>query len=542
MKKEWFELKDYTKQEIDKQVWVPLRCSRKYINEGKIGYLGFKEEFLGATSILVKKEDIEKAKDLEWMDVGLMRSHKGNPYEDEYKSAFYFEEDGVIGENLIIAHEIGGEHCNNWYISPDLLSTLELTQEKDSWLAYNRGYEEVIKLHKNQNGCVDEILIRSSYLKDYLCVRDRALMVSSYKSRTEILEEEPEVDWELEKIINVESGTKWSGRMCAIHEGGPRFGEEIAILHVGRTNVNFEEDVPEFPFSHNEKGIKSESWVKKFKGKKLYRIEGEVWKNDFVYPLVKSTIILDDRDNSEEYLYVADASGTKENSKKLIDSGKYLWFKPELVEAVLAHRGANLSWYTQDTGAISFSRGDSVRFGVNKIGLITVYAKDVVLLPDWQQKIWLAYNVSPDGKVSAELLVSQQEAVPAKTLPPEEHFGIELKKINARYKELYGEKLIKYEKIDDILKNIHRFVAVRKNGLFILAKDISRLTADSFDVSVVRKALGNKPENKNLGALKLMEKILSTRVSEKLAKKIMAPLFHSYDLRIADSHYRHKIQ
>ncbi len=218
MGKEWFELKDYIAQKSDKQVWVPLRCSRKYINEGEVGYLGFKEEYFGSTSILIKKEDVEKAKELEWMDVGLFRGHKGNPYEEEYKPASYFEHNEIIGENLIIAHEIGGNHCDNWYISPDLLSTLELVQENNSWLAYNRGYEEVIKLHKNQNGCVDEILIKLPYLKDYLAVRDRVLMLSSYRSRTEIVEKELRVDWEIEKIISLEKGIKWSGRIWPIHE------------------------------------------------------------------------------------------------------------------------------------------------------------------------------------------------------------------------------------------------------------------------------------------------------------------------------------
>lgn len=383
MQKEWFELKDYIDQKADKQVWVPLRSSRKYISEGEYGCLGFKEEYFGSTSILIKKEDAEKAKKLEWIDVGLIRGHKGNPYEDEYKPAHYFECDGIEGENLIIAHEIGGEYCNNWYISPDLLSTLELVQENDNWFAYNRGHEEVIKLHKNQNGCVDEILIRLNYLKDYLCVRDRILFISSYKSRTEVLENEIKVDWELEKIIDNKDGIKWSGRMWPIHEGSShRFGEKMAIFHVGRTNIDFNEDVPEYPFSTNETNVESKNWIRGFKGKKLYRIEGEVWKNDFVFPALKSSIILNDEAH-EEYSYIVDAAGSKEKAKNLIDSGKYLWFKPEVVNSILANKETSLSWYTKDTGGIGFTRWGLIHFGINQIGLITVYAKDVVLLPDW---------------------------------------------------------------------------------------------------------------------------------------------------------------
>lgn len=537
MQKEWFELKDYIDQRADKQVWVPLRCSRKYIAEGKYGYSGFKEEYFGSTSILIKKEDIEKAKNLEWMDVGLIRGHKGNPYGEEYQPANYFEHDGIIGENLIIAQGIGGNYCDNWYISPDLLSTLELVQEKDSWFAYNRGYEEVIKLHKNENGCVDEILIRLNYLKDYLCVRDRVLMISSYKSRTEIADKEMEVDWKLEKIINLEKGTQWSGRVWPIHEGGgERFGEKMAVLHVGRTNIDFNEDVPEYPFSSDEKNVESKSWTQGFSGKKLFRIEGEVWKNDFVFPSLGSSIILDNKDNNEEYKYIIDASGNKETSKKLIDSGKYLWFKPEVINSILTNRDTDLSWYTKDTGGVGFNRWGLIHFGVNKIGLVTIYAKDIALLPDWQQKIWHSYNISPDGKVSAELLMSQQEAKPASTLPPESYFEIELKNLNNNFKKLYGEELIENNKIDEILKNIHRFVSTKENGLFVLAKDISRVTADSFNNSLLKMVLGNKKEHKEFRSLKLLRELISTKVPANFAERIMAPLDASYLLRISDAH------
>lgn len=536
MQKEWFELKDYINQKADRQVWVPLRSSRKYINEGQYGCLGFKEEYFGSTSILIKEEDVEKAKELEWMDIGLFRNHKGNPYEEEYKPAYYFKHNGITGENLVIAHEIGGDYCDNWYISPDLLSTLELVQEGESWFAYNRGHEEVIKLHKNENGCVDEILIRLNYLKDYLCVRKMLLLLSSYKSRAEVVENEINVNWELEKIIDIEKGIRWGGRMWPIHEGGShRFGEKMAIIHVGRTNINFDEDVPEYPFSANEADTESKSWEQDFEGRKLYRIEGEVWKNDFVFPASKSLIILNN-DISEEYSYIIDASGNKEKTNNLIDSGKYLWFKPQVINSILSNKETNLSWYTRDTGGIGFSRWGLIHFGINQIGLITVFAKDIALLPDWQQKIWHTFNTSPDGKVSAELLMSQQEAQPAGTLSPEEHFEIELKKIDHNFMINFGENLLNNEKIDEILKKINRFISIEKDGLYVLAKDIARVTADSFSNSLLKRVLGNKKEYKDLGSLKLLRELLSSKIPKSTAEKIMEPLDASYLLRISDAH------
>jgi len=37
--------------------------------------------------------------------------------------------------------------------------------------------------------------------------------------------------------------------------------------------------------------------------------------------------------------------------------------------------------------------------------------KDIAYLPEWQQRIWSAFNVSPEGGVSDELLASQCEQI-----------------------------------------------------------------------------------------------------------------------------------
>jgi len=65
----------------------------------------------------------------------------------------------------------------------------------------------------------------------------------------------------------------------------------------------------------------------------------------------------------------------------------------------------------------------TVHFGINSLGLLNVYAKDIGLLPEWQQRIWAGYNVGPDGKVSKELLASQIDAEPADTQAPEAFLG-----------------------------------------------------------------------------------------------------------------------
>ena len=106
----------------------------------------------------------------------------------------------------------------------------------------------------------------------------------------------------------------------------------------------------------------------------------------------------------------------------LADSGRSLWFKPDVVTALADRRAGSLGWYTRDTGSVSCSPDCAVHFGINQLGLVNVFAEDVVLLPEWQQQIWAGHNVGPEGGVSEELLASQVRARPAETQVLEEFF------------------------------------------------------------------------------------------------------------------------
>jgi hypothetical protein len=56
---------------------------------------------------------------------------------------------------------------------------------------------------------------------------------------------------------------------------------------------------------------------------------------------------------------------------------------------------------------------------MNKLGIVNAFAKDIALLPEWQQKIWSGDNISSEGGVSEELLDSQMRAMLANTQAPE---------------------------------------------------------------------------------------------------------------------------
>lgn len=206
------------------------------------------------------------------------------------------------------------------------------------------------------------------------------------------------------------------------------------------------------------------------------------------------------------------------------------------MNALIHYREGTLSWYTRDTGNVCCSPDYNIHFGINSIGLINVYAKDIALLPEWQQIIWAGYNIGPEGKVSRELLSAQMEAKPASTKAPEQFLGKGLTNLNHLFETKIGITVIRqHDQIADLIARCHRFRSVDREGLFSLAKDLARLTADSIDAAALHK-IAPPAKGEKLGSLKSMEKLIAIKIGMSTAKTIMSALFGIYELRLADAH------
>lgn len=69
-----------------------------------------------------------------------------------------------------------------------------------------------------------------------------------------------------------------------------------------------------------------------------------------------------------------------------------------------------------------------------------------------------------------------------------------------------------------LLNKLHRFRATSKEGLFELAKDVARITADSFDSQSIQTiVIPSKGEK--WGSLKSVEKLLTEKLKSNLLEK-----------------------
>ena len=536
MNQDWFEMPDVKRRKLDDSVWVPLRSTQEVERGGEYGHAGFNSEFFGVGTLAVPLKNRSTAEELGWMDIGISHPHSGYLDKKKYIPAdIYAGYGGFSGVHLVLQQAgIPGEN-SEWHLHQDLVIALGLKREGDVWVRPEEGYVEVARLERKEESAPALLSIKSSHLKDYLCARKMALYVTSYRQRVGIFEDAGHIQWPEGYSEQVAGLDRWEGRVSEIHEGslGMRYGQRVAVFHMANTGVDTEADVPILGLPTDGE-FESETWTKGYDGRKLYRVDGELWRNEWVEPAAKSAIVRGDR-TTPTVFFIVDPEGNRESAETLVGGGRWLWFRPEVMSTLAHRRGGGMKWYTRDTGGVWCTPGDGVHFGVNPLGLVNVYAKDIALLPEWQQRIWCGYNVGPEGGVSEELMDSQVRAYPADTQAPEAFLEEGLTLLNQLAVQKLGFPLLKqHDQIPELILRSHRFRAVDKSGLLALAKDLARLTADSLDAAAMQKVIA-PPKGEKWGSLKSLEKMLATKFPDR-ARAALTRLVGIYDLRLSDAH------
>lgn len=538
MNQDWFEMRDIRRRKLKNSVWIPLRATQELRKNGRYGYLGYKKEFFGTGTVAVPIDQKDAALKLGWNDIGIRHNHSGFYDNEKYVTADVYEDydSKFLGVHLVLDQYFNSAEAREWHLHQDVVVTLRLKREKDVWVCPDEGYTDVVRLHRaTKDGRPALLEVRAEHLKDYLCARNMGLYVTSYYSRDVVTDDASFIVWKNGAGKDETQTDRWEGRVIEIHEGGHPYGEKIAVFHASRTDVDESDDIPDISSMPSDQNTMSSSWERSFQGRKLFMVMGELWRKEWIDPAHVSPRIKRDSQPPSVF-FVVDEQGNKETKETLAHGGRWLWFKPDVIMALAHRRGGSLGWYTRDTGSVSCSPDCAVHFGINRLGLVNVYAKDVALLPEWQQQIWTGHNVGPEGGVSEELLASQVRAQPAKTQAPEEFFkkGIELINVLSQ-KQLNISIFRDHEFVRELYEKTHRFRAVDKAGLYALAKDIARLTADNIDTTAIQTVI-SPPKGIKWGSLKTLENLLASKIGSQPARSMLSALVGAYELRHADAH------
>lgn len=450
--------------------------------------------------------------------------------------SFYDDPDGRLGLRLVLAQHLNSAHPRQIFINQDFVTAYGLLEEGDYWLRPNEGYEQVVRLTRKDDGTVIFVEIRAEYLKDYLAARNAALRLYYYRQRRAILQDNPNFDWPEDISLVSEPNDRLDVRCNEIGASGERPGTTWAMLKAWRTDVDPEEEVPDFSGNDDEATeTESTTGVRGNEGGRFLVI-GEMWRGEWIEP-AESSCRIGNGEPDEVLMVQLDGGGGRVDltTLKYEEVGKYLWFKPEVVNDLLSRRGASMSWCTHDTGGISPSPDWLLHFGVNKLGLVNAYAYDVARRPLWERRIWVAHNCRPDGGVSAELMQAQMACRPASTNSPEFMIHQALGWIDQIFKKKFKIALFRdHPELEELASKVHRFRAVDESGLRSLAKDLVKMSIERINKKSLIDALGDGKSDQ--GTLKLLQKLLSKYTNEDYAYACMTPLFGAYDLRIAEAH------
>jgi hypothetical protein len=535
----WFEMVAIRRRRLANAVWIPLRVAEWVEEDGQLGCEGYRKEFFGLGSLAVPLGKRLEAGRLGWSEIGLGHSQGVYASKDIYIPAevYQYNEGDDLGVELVLDQSFDGCAAEPvWHLNQDLMMALGLSREGDEWIRPNENYSVVARLRRNQKDHPIALEIKNEFLRDYLAARSMSLRVTSYREREWIVDNAEIIEWPEGGVEEKSEHDHFRAQVIAMLEGYRPVDAGFAVFRISRTDVDADDDVP-LPGPETDANTASESRTGVHKGKVLFRILGELWRNEWIEPATSSVRVRGDKIPTG-IQYIVDASGERASSEnlKVDDNPRWLWFRPEAVLSLIRRRGGELEWYMRDTGAVSCSPGYSVHFGVNGTGLVTVFASDVASLPAWQQQIWAGFNAAPEGGVSRELLSAQMGTRVADTTAPETILPEIMNALDEAFSNRIGGPLFRgHPSTKELISAAHRFRAVEGGGFLALAKDLVRLTADRIDASALQKVVP-PPGKEKWGSLKLLEKYLGTVLPEDNARSLISPLVGAYQLRIGDAH------
>jgi hypothetical protein len=536
MNEDWILQASEIRRTFSRATWVPLRAS-PYDENGNVKEIGYVGDVFACGSVAFPKQHREFAECLSWSDIGIGHTVAPYAYSDGHYSPideYQYNDKEPIGINLVFDHPrpvVGGRQ---WILNPDLVVALRLIKEGLNWVRPEEDFVVVARETVDSDGSHRLIEIKREFLMDYLAARGLSLRLSYYRQRVENVADLKDSPYA--GLNEIQEQREGGGYELRIKELNAVFSGSWASFRVWRTDVDEQEDAPVMGPETND-NTASESTEGHRSGYTGVRVEGEFWRNEWIEHQGNSTRVRGDKNQNLPH-FIVDTDGSRKFSAELNDEdiGRWLWFRPSVVNELLSHRGFSLEWYTAETCAIKSTSGYSTHFGIHASELITVYAYDIARLPAWEQFLWAASNVAPEGKVSAELLASQVKAQPANTIAVEETLFRCMRLMEADFRKTFGVPLFSHD-IDDAasMQHVSRFSSKDQASLLRLAKELVRIFSDRLDVRSLRK-LSNHPDKEKPASNKLLQNILAQKAGEARAREVFAAIVGAYDMRVGDAH------
>jgi hypothetical protein len=535
-KREWILQSREIRRVFSKSTWIPLRAS--LTNErGDLQSVGYVSEYFGCGSVAFPPAQRTTADQLGWSAIGVAKSVLPFAHEDGYYApidVYCLNDKEPIGVHLVFEHPqpvIGGRL---WILNPDLVVALRLVKDGMNWVRPEEDFAVVVREAVDEQGHHRQIEIKQEFLLDYLAARNLSLRLSYYRQRVENVASLASSDFiGLTNTQQLRDGGRFEIHIRDVNEV---FGGRWAVFRTWRTDIDENEDAPVMGPENDDNTDyeKSEGYRSGGEG---VRVESEFWRDEWIDHQGQSVRVRRDVEKSLPN-FIVETDGSRMPSAELCDEsiGRWLWFCPDVVGELVRRRGFFLEWYSAQTGGILSTCGCVTHFGVNSSDLMAVYASDISRLDAWEQRVWSAYNVIPDGKVSTELLETQVRCNPPNTQAAEVILLKSMKELGDHFQREFGDSLYR-DNLDDraFFNQVSRFSSKDLPSLLRLAKEIVRMFSDRLSVDVLRSRSESADKDKR-GSNKLLQDILSKKVGPEKAREVFGVIVGAYDMRVGDAH------
>jgi hypothetical protein len=537
MNLEWIPQTKETRRVYSNATWIPLRASID-TSEGNIKDVGDVAEYFGCGSVAFAPEYralVEES--LSWHEIGIGNNAVPYAYEDGYYASieqYQYKDKQPIGINLVFEHPqpfVGGRR---WILNPDIVVALGLIKEGTNWVRPEENFVVVARERCDEKGNHCSIEIKREFLIDYLAARNLLLRLSYYRQR--VVNVSSLQGSSYEHLLEQDEQRDGGRFKLQIRELNDVYGGGWSVVRAWRTDIDEDEDAP-IMGPEGDDNTAFESAHGQHGGYIGVRVESAFWRDEWVEHKSQSVRVRGDVDpHLPQFIVSTDGERMASSVLNTEDVGRWLWFRSDVISALLANRGFKLSWHTRDTGCIHSTSGYYTEFGLNSSDFVTAYAYDIARLASWEQQLWAAYNVSPEGKVSSELLAAQVSCQPASTVAAEVTLFCVMRKLEDAFHSRYQKSLFSHDIVDDkAMQFVCRFHCNDQASLLRLAKEIIRVFSDRLNVHALRE-LSTHTDKEKHKSNKLLQDILSQHIGADEARRLFSVIVGTYDMRTGDSH------
>lgn len=532
----WFRMEDIQRKDFSKLTWIPLKISKGRDHAAEFAQIGHRKEFFSIESVIVPSALVKEYENCDWHAIG---SH--TPERPWVRDDGTFIPSGCHDENPDVRYPVvelnfeTGEP-SEWHVFQEIVTSLRLLRNGDTWTCPEEDDAEVIHLER-KDGAPECILMRAEYLRDYLCAKNSSLLITGFSFR-EATEENAD-DLPIEEDSKAVPGGEWDGIKTAIHQGGRPFGMSTVVLRTWRESVDPTDDVPVMPHPTQETAPKSEAYTVEHQGEKLWTATARIWNKCWLGPSEISPRVKEDKLPSRVPFLVENQEGKTMQGEELAEYRGWLWFKPSVIQSLLAKPRSEFQWYSNNTGEIGPRRHLTLHYGINDIGLINVLGYDLGRLPEWVQRLWVTHNVAPEGGLSKELHTAHNLGRAPAGKAPEVVLWKNFVRLNEMTEVLFGGRLFsQIPDEDEFFKKIHRFHGDSFEDVCRLAKELNRIVNERIDLDVLDRDLDpggtQEAKEKKLRQIKRLALWLTRLGAD--GREMTKALSGVNDLRQGDAH------